>query len=212
MNVYLGKDRQRAAQHLTATHATVTNLKRGVEGFGHKLYMDNFISSPDLAQKKISCCGTVRLHSKGMPKDLKPKTLRLKRGDIRVRTRGDLTDVVWKDKRDVCLLTNIHDPPREGNYSDEHWNVIKPVIVTDYNCHMGHVDNADRMANSYKASRQTWKWTKNSFSTCWTWPLSTVTSFYLHVVGRKSHTEIFDSPLSERCWHILGMSHDHPCL
>ena len=56
MNVYLGKDRQRAAQHLTATHARVTNLTRGVEGFGHKLYMDNFFSSPDLfddlAQKK----------------------------------------------------------------------------------------------------------------------------------------------------------------
>ena len=48
MNVYLGKDRQKAAQHLTATHATVTNRTRGVEGFGHKLYMDNFFSSPDL--------------------------------------------------------------------------------------------------------------------------------------------------------------------
>jgi len=128
MNVYLGKDRQRAAQHLTATHVTVTNLTRGVEGFGHKLYMGNFFSSPDLfydlAQTKISCCGTVRLHRKGMSKDLKPKTLRLKRGDIQVRTRGDLTAVVWKDKRDVCLLTNIHDPPREGNYHDEHGNVI----------------------------------------------------------------------------------------
>ena len=45
MNVYLGKDRQRAAQHLTATHTTVTNVTRGVEGFGHKLYMDNFFSS-----------------------------------------------------------------------------------------------------------------------------------------------------------------------
>jgi len=109
MNVYLGKDRQRAVQNLRATHATVTNLTRGVEGFGHTLYMDNFFSSPDLfddlAQKKISCCGTVRLCRKSMPKDLKPKTLRLKRGDIQVRTRGDLMAVVWKDKRDVCLLT-----------------------------------------------------------------------------------------------------------
>ena len=61
----------------------------------------------------------MRLQRKGMPKDLKLKTLRLKRGDIRVRTRGNLTAVVWKDKRDVCLLTNIHDPPREGNYHDE---------------------------------------------------------------------------------------------
>jgi len=123
--------------------------------------MDNLFSSPDLsddlAQKKISCCGTERLHRKGTPKDLKPKTLRLKRCDIRVRTRGDLTAVVWKNKRDVCLLTNIHNPPREGNYCDEHANAIKPTIVADYNHHMGHVDNADRMANSYTPSRRTWK-------------------------------------------------------
>jgi len=34
----------------------VTNLRRVVEGLGHKLYMDNFFSTPDLfddlAQKK----------------------------------------------------------------------------------------------------------------------------------------------------------------
>jgi len=71
--------------------------------------------------------------------------------------------VVWRDKRDVCLLTNIHDPPTEGSYRDEHVNAIKPAIVADYNCHMGHVDNADRMANSYTASRRIWKWTKKLF-------------------------------------------------
>ena len=145
------------AQHLTATHNTVANLTRGVEGFGHKLYMDNFFPSPDLyddlARKKIFCCGTVRLHRKGMPKDLKPKTPRLKRGDIRARTRGDLTAVVWKYKRDVCLLTNIHDLPREGNYRDEHGNAIKPAIVADYNRHMGHADNSDSWDNSYTVSR-----------------------------------------------------------
>ena len=63
----------------------------------------------------------------------------------------------------MCLLTNIHDPPREGNYCDEHSNVIKPAIVVDYNRHMGHVNNADRMANSYTASRRTWKLTKKLF-------------------------------------------------
>ena len=64
-----------------------------------------------------------------MLKDLRPKTVRLKCGDIRVRTRGDLTAVVWKDKRDVCLLTNIHYPPREGNYRDEHGNAIKLALL-----------------------------------------------------------------------------------
>jgi len=104
----------------------------------------------------------VKLNRWGMPKDLKHKTLRLKRGDIRVRTRGDLTAVVWRDKRDVGTLTNIHDLPSEGNFRDEQGNT-KPAIVADYNCHMGYVDKADRMANSYMASRQTWKWTKKLF-------------------------------------------------
>ena len=63
----------------------------------------------------------------------------------------------------MCLLTNVHNPPREGNYRDEHGNVIKPALVADYNHHMGHVDSADRMANSYTASRRTWKWTKKLF-------------------------------------------------
>jgi hypothetical protein len=63
----------------------------------------------------------------------------------------------------VCLLTNIHDPPTEGNYRDEHGNAIKPAIVVDYNSHMRHVDNPDRMANSNTASRRTWKWTKKLF-------------------------------------------------
>jgi hypothetical protein len=40
MKVYLGKDRLRTAQHVTATHATVTELTRKIEGRGHKLYMD----------------------------------------------------------------------------------------------------------------------------------------------------------------------------
>jgi hypothetical protein len=160
MNVYLGKDRQRAEQHLTATHTTVTNLTWAVEGFWHELYMDNFFS---LAQIKILCCGTVRLHRKNMPKDLRPQTLRLKHGDFRVRTRGDLTAVVWKDKRDVRLQANIHDPPRESNFCDEHGNAIKPAIVADYKSRMGHVDNTDSMANSYMASRRRWKWTKKLF-------------------------------------------------
>jgi len=37
------------------------------------------------------------------------------------------------------------------------------AIVADYNRHMGQFDNVDRMANSYTASRRTWKWTKKPF-------------------------------------------------
>jgi len=60
------------AQHVTATHATVTEQTRKI-GHGHKLYMDNFFSSPelfdDMVKNEIYCCGTVRLNRRGMPQD-----------------------------------------------------------------------------------------------------------------------------------------------
>jgi len=77
MKVYLGRERQRTAQHVTATHTTVTELTRKI-GRGHKLYMYNLFFSPelfdDLVNKQIYCCGTVRPNKRGMPQDLRPKT------------------------------------------------------------------------------------------------------------------------------------------
>jgi hypothetical protein len=167
MRVYLGKDANTATKEMTATHATVRNLTRRVEGVGPKLFMDNFFSSPapfdDLSTRKINCCGTVRPNRKDMPPDFGRKTLRLKKGDIRVRSRADLTALVWKDKREVYILTNMHQPPTEGNFCDEHGNALKPAIVESYNTHMGYVDKSDRMANSYSISRRTFKWTKKLF-------------------------------------------------
>jgi hypothetical protein len=46
IEVYLGKDRQRATTDMTTTHATVKQLTRKVKGHGHKLYTDNYFSSP----------------------------------------------------------------------------------------------------------------------------------------------------------------------
>jgi len=76
MNVYLGKDRQRAAQHLTATHATMTNLTRDVEGFGHKLYMDVF---PPLTYmttfhgRKFSVVGRLGYIERACPRTSNPR-------------------------------------------------------------------------------------------------------------------------------------------
>jgi hypothetical protein len=167
MKVYLGRDRKRADQDVTGTHATVRDLCRRIGGVGHKLYMDNFFSSPDLFDelktKDITCCGTVRQNRRGLSDDFRRRQFRLKKGDIRTRVRRDMTAIIWKDKRDVYMLTNMHYPPAEGNFCDQHGNAIKPAIVADYNAHMGYVDKADRMANSYSISRRTWKWTNKLF-------------------------------------------------
>jgi hypothetical protein len=61
--------------------------------------------------KQIYCCGTVKPNRKGMPQDLGPKKMKLKRGDIHVRIRDDLTATLWRDKRDIYMLTNTHSAP-----------------------------------------------------------------------------------------------------
>jgi len=92
--------------------------------------MDNYFSSSDLHNnltgQKLNCCSTVRPNCKGMPDDFRSKTLKLKRGDIRVRTSGDMTAVVWKDKRDMHMLTNIHDPSIIFN--------VKTIRVSGHKC------------------------------------------------------------------------------
>jgi len=95
MRVYLGRDSHSVTDDMNATHATIIHLTSRVEGLGHKIFMDNFFSSPrlfyDLDRCKINSYGTVWRNRKDMPRDLGPKQLKLKRGDVRVKTRRGLT-------------------------------------------------------------------------------------------------------------------------
>ena len=54
--------------------------------------MYNFFSSPrlfdDLDRRKINSCGTVWPNRKDMTRDFGPKQLKLKRGDVKVKTKG----------------------------------------------------------------------------------------------------------------------------
>jgi hypothetical protein len=62
-------------------------------------------------------------------------------GDIGVRTRVDLTAVQWLDKREACLLTNIHNPPQEGSFRSE--RDCNKTRHGGYNCYMVSVDKED---------------------------------------------------------------------
>ena len=74
MRVYLGTDSHSATDDMTATHAPVRYLTCRVEGLGHKIFMDNFFSSPrlldDLDRRKINSCGTVHPTEKTCPATL----------------------------------------------------------------------------------------------------------------------------------------------
>jgi hypothetical protein len=61
--------------------------------------------------------------------------------------------IVCKDKHIVHILMNMHSPPLEGNFCDEHGKVMKMAVIQDYNRHMGYMGKSDHMTNSYSSSR-----------------------------------------------------------
>ncbi|GFX49480.1 piggyBac transposable element-derived protein 4 [Trichonephila clavipes] len=167
MKVYLGCDKKRNKSDLkmTSTHATVLELAECVKDKGHKLFMDNLFSSPALFQQlyieyKINSCGTMRPNRKNYPKKLAcPK---MKKGDLSVKFGCGMRAMCWKDKREVFMLSNMHDPDMSTSTLCND-RCEKPGLVTSYNTNMGFVDLNDRMANSYTFGRKTLKWTKKLF-------------------------------------------------
>ena len=155
MRVYLGRDSHSATDDMTATHTNVKHLTSRVEGLGHKIFMDSFFSSPrlsdDLDRHKINSCRAVQPNRRDTPLDFGPKQLKLKRGDIRVRTRGGLTALVWKDRQ-----TWTHHQQKETSVM----TATTPWNLTSWN---GTTGNSDHMANSNSMSRRTFKWTTKLF-------------------------------------------------
>ena len=128
-----------------------------------------------------------------MPHDFGPK--RMTRGDLQVRTRGDLTAILWRDKRNVRVLTNIHTAPAEGNFCNTNGKAIKPQIVADYNRHMGYVGKGDRMADTYSINRRTWKWTKKLFFHLFDLAILNSYILYSSLGGKKISHGDFRDPL-----------------
>jgi len=137
MSMYSGKQRQHATAQTTATRGTVLQLK---------IFRDNYFTSPalfdDLFQRTINACGTIRHGRRGMLRDTGPRYQKIKRADIATQVRGTLRAVRWKDRQDVYILTNMHAPPVEGNFTQESGQATKPRAVEDYNANMRFVDKS----------------------------------------------------------------------
>ncbi len=150
----------------------VNDLSEDFRNQGYHLYMDNYYTSAtlsmDLLRKGILSCGTVRVNRIGFPPELKPKPReRFDKGSMEFRKCGNLTAVRWKDKRDVTALSTIHCndvqviPPRRDEARDQ--EVSKPLMIYDYNKHMGGVDQLDQHLCYYTVGRRTLKWWKRLF-------------------------------------------------
>lgn len=167
--IYTGKSSFQRNPGQPLGDQVVMTLLEGYEDKGHIVYTDNFYSSPTLftklENKNIGACGTVKVNREGMPRELNPKMLKLKKGDDPVFMRkGNLVACAWHDTKRLTLLstvdTNLTIDKRirskgvEGGYRV----VDKPVMAERYNHGMAGVDRLDQMLGTYQYPHKCTKW------------------------------------------------------
>ena len=76
--------------------------------------------------------------------------------DVYSEKVGNVLCLKWKDKRDVLLLSTIHDDVamvdilrRSRTVAGGVERIKKPKVIDDYNQHMGGVDQSDQLVMYY---------------------------------------------------------------
>ncbi|XP_068115074.1 piggyBac transposable element-derived protein 4-like [Hyperolius riggenbachi] len=126
---------------------------------------DNFYSSPELFEilikHRTDAYGSVRPNRREMPTSFGKQ--KLKPGDIAAWQKGKMLALRWQDKKDVCLLSMVHDTSTVPTRTRGGKEIQKPQVVVDYNQTMGGVDRADQAVTFYPAVRKQQKYYKKIF-------------------------------------------------
>ena len=164
-DVYVG------ASEKNHTHATVMKLMSRYLNKKHKLFTDNFYTSPllfkDLLENGTYACGTIHTNRKFFPNELKSPSL--KRPEYKFATCGLFTAGIWHDRRDVTFLSTIHSASvdvvqKRAKGSKEKEPIPCPSAIAEYNRSMNGVDITDQHLSYYSLTkRKTTKWWKKLF-------------------------------------------------
>lgn len=164
--IYTGADTDYQKFDLGVTGDIVAHFLQPYFYKGHVIYIDNWYTSPTLAEflheRDTGMCGTVKSNRKGMPK-LENK---LERGEVQVAHNLVWMAMRWEDKRSVRMLTSVHElefcETGKKHYQTNE-DIVKPRCVHEYNQNMGGVDNVDRQLSITETVRKTMKWYRKLF-------------------------------------------------
>ena len=150
---------------LPASTRSVLELNEDLLDQRYNIFLDNWFSSPDLFMRlrdqRTNACGTVRLNRKQMPYDLKTVKLK-KRGEHAFRSTDSVLALVWKDKKDVKMLSTMQSASMEdsGKKGKSGNPIEKPNCFLEYNNEKCGVDLSDQFASSHHSVRKSIKWYK----------------------------------------------------
>ncbi|XP_014614648.1 PREDICTED: piggyBac transposable element-derived protein 4-like [Polistes canadensis] len=193
-NIYIGKDKTATG---SAGRNVVFNLLKESQLLhkGYCLFIDNWYSSPklfrELYKMKTNVCGTVRINRKEMPRELKSHVLQ--QGEATIFTTKEMVAIKWKDKKDVVMLTTMHDlsfveAGKQNRYTGQ--KTLNPTAVVDYNQYMGGVDVGDQMLSKFHTVRRCKKAYKKMF-------------FYFIDMMLLNTYVIFKNQKKDRAFHVF---------
>jgi hypothetical protein len=83
------------------------------------------------------------MNRRGFPDDL--KRLKMRRGESRIRQKGNLIATVWQDKKQVAFLSTLSSNPNEQvpvtrRLGRNELNLRQPYCAKEYNKFMNGVD------------------------------------------------------------------------
>lgn len=157
MIIYVGKGTQFDPDYneLPVSSRIVLSLLKPLLGKGYCVTVDNYYNSPQLAdtlvRNQTDIYGTLRINRKEVPEELKKE--KLTKGKVVAFQRGKVMTLRWKDKKDVSMLSTIHNPAMQ-DVETRTGTVKKPTVVYDYNFTMGGVDKVDQQLVDYPITRK----------------------------------------------------------
>ncbi|XP_022097496.1 piggyBac transposable element-derived protein 4-like [Acanthaster planci] len=206
MKISTGKDHGAV---MPRSARAVLDLNKDLLDRGYNIFLDSKSSSPALflrlRDRQTNACGTVRLHQRQMPSDL--KKVKLKRGECAFRSSDcGLLALIWKDKKEVKMLSTIHSAAmQETGKSDRHGKqILKPSCILDHSRCRGAVELSDQLASSHHSMWRSVKWYRKLFF--YMVDLCLVNSFLVsRLLGRETTYLDFRMALVKEILHTVTL-------
>jgi hypothetical protein len=114
----------------------ISKVQNVIHEKGYHLYTDRFYTNLDLVRellkRKVHFTGTIQQNRKGMPKQMKKKTLKLgKHKVVAYRKEDKYLILAWKDKRMVTMLSTWHnrDTKRSAGRLQKRYKSFRSLLL-----------------------------------------------------------------------------------
>ena len=147
-------------ESLEQTGSIVLHLMKPYLQKGHHLFTDNWYNSVSLTQhiskRSTYITDTFRDDWNQNPPQVIGK--KLQKDEMVFMSFGDISVTKWKNKRDVCVISNADVPTTIDSVNRHDKSKRKPNVVHIYNNHMLGIDRSDQMLSNHSELQKTVRW------------------------------------------------------